>query len=441
MDVFNKLPDVLLVVIISLLPFKDAVGTRMLSKRWRYLYAAITNIVLDFKGVTCENISDLVNDVDRLFSRRKGGYKLFVDKLCIGKIVSRYLKPCPIERWVEAGRWHGMRELEIRTCYTLVMPASLFTSKTLEVLILETGSYSDKKFMPSDLRFVVPAKVSLPNLKHLHLEELTFADNDSLNRLLSSCPALEKLICYLWENDTKITVRSSTLKCLVIKFTCSSPRDCSGSFDIVVDVPNIEMFRYSCNFLTSQSIVVGPYLVYATYDLKLRFKYRSRYIKDAVDVLGSISHARTLNINDTILLVLQAVNIQMPVFGNLTRLIITYCNAGLVALPFLLTRCPSVEVLEFWDVKKWSPDHKTWTLLRESGVTCLRYRVKLIRFVNFEPGKDQIEMVKYFLKSSWELKRMEIYHREEIDDRSLDIIKGLPRSSRECYVKLIQRKD
>ena len=38
LDLFNKLPDELLSFILSYLPFKEAVRSSVLSKRWRYLY-------------------------------------------------------------------------------------------------------------------------------------------------------------------------------------------------------------------------------------------------------------------------------------------------------------------------------------------------------------------------------------------------------------------
>ncbi|XP_042485479.1 putative F-box/LRR-repeat protein At5g54820 isoform X2 [Macadamia integrifolia] len=44
LDLFDLLPETILFLIVSYLPFKDAAKTSILSKRWRYIWHATTNI-------------------------------------------------------------------------------------------------------------------------------------------------------------------------------------------------------------------------------------------------------------------------------------------------------------------------------------------------------------------------------------------------------------
>ncbi|XP_039024796.1 F-box protein At4g09920-like [Hibiscus syriacus] len=61
-----------------------------------------------------------------------------------------------------------------------MLPALLFTSKTLVRLNLNVPYITS-----------VPIHVCLPSLKTLELQEIKFKDDDSIKRLISSCPVLE----------------------------------------------------------------------------------------------------------------------------------------------------------------------------------------------------------------------------------------------------------
>ncbi|XVE50581.1 hypothetical protein DITRI_Ditri01bG0174400 [Diplodiscus trichospermus] len=68
----------------------------------------------------------------------------------------------------------------------LLMPAGLFTCMTLVTLKLQM----ENSFVLKILR-----NVSLPSLKnHLYLELIEFSDDDSIERLFSSCSVLEELV-------------------------------------------------------------------------------------------------------------------------------------------------------------------------------------------------------------------------------------------------------
>ena len=55
-DYIEKLSDSLLILIISLLPFKESARTCILAKRWRYIWRASKNIEFDKRLIA--NVDD-----------------------------------------------------------------------------------------------------------------------------------------------------------------------------------------------------------------------------------------------------------------------------------------------------------------------------------------------------------------------------------------------
>lgn len=74
MENFSRLPDELLLHILSFLNFKEVVRTSVLSRRWRYLYASLSELDLHFSHFVFEEAGqiDLMNVVDRIFFYRDG---------------------------------------------------------------------------------------------------------------------------------------------------------------------------------------------------------------------------------------------------------------------------------------------------------------------------------------------------------------------------------
>ena len=86
--------------------------------------------------------------------------------------------------WVSYAIEHGVQELHLlvkrnRTCE---LPRSLFSCESLEVLELKGLIVLD-----------CPPSVHLPNLKHLYLRKIEYANDDSFNRLLTGSPNLLRL--------------------------------------------------------------------------------------------------------------------------------------------------------------------------------------------------------------------------------------------------------
>ncbi|GKV22704.1 hypothetical protein SLEP1_g32551 [Rubroshorea leprosula] len=155
MEGINKLPDEVVLYIISLLPLKDAVRTSVLSTRWRYLYASIPTLEFDFLATPVESHGGFMDFIDRLLIFRD---RSPVDKFRLSCFYSQVVDPLHLQRWICAVIRFGIREIQIRfeDSEDVLLPSDLFTCTTLVTLKLNFHSESG---------FQVPAKVCLPSLK------------------------------------------------------------------------------------------------------------------------------------------------------------------------------------------------------------------------------------------------------------------------------------
>ncbi|GKV34416.1 hypothetical protein SLEP1_g42790 [Rubroshorea leprosula] len=343
-DNLSRLPDELLLRIISLLPIKDAVGTSILSTRWRYLYASMSNFLLDFRYNEVANPLGPMNILDRLFYFRD---RCPINKFYISWSVSKHLHPLHIQGWIQAVMWHGIRELDLTIPSNVVLPSSLCTCKTLEVLKLDMRSERDMQFRSDFSGLEVPAKVCLPRLKVLYLIEITFPDSDSFNRLFSNCPVLEELTYNFWDNDNgcKLSVSSPTLKKLAIQYMCSE--GWSDSFEIIINAPSIVFLGYCVCDVTSHAFLNVQSLVESNIDFEHEFGDHGRYIHAATELFRAMSKIQKLRINCWTLISLKEFSVPIPVFHNMTCLTIAHCEYGLEPLPDLLAQCESLETLVF----------------------------------------------------------------------------------------------
>ncbi|CAI0467474.1 unnamed protein product [Linum tenue] len=207
-DRLNSLPDEIISHILSFLETKFAVGTAVLSRRWKDLWTMVSN--LDFnnrltykdligsgdaddslpeeteerKAVRffgfVERVLRQHSNLDSLgrfrfhFSASEGNCKVMQG--CLDKMELVFGSQIEaIEWWV----WDATRFRNLPSIWRL--PESFYTLKNLKDVNLH------HVIMGAD------GPVSLPSLKNLNLWKAKFTDFDSLSRLTSGCPVLETL--------------------------------------------------------------------------------------------------------------------------------------------------------------------------------------------------------------------------------------------------------
>ncbi|OMP02165.1 hypothetical protein COLO4_11298 [Corchorus olitorius] len=193
LDKISNLPDKVLCHIISFLPMKEAVRTCILSTRWRYLFASMTRLHLDddqfrprHHQTPPPSVNSFMNFVDRLF--------FFSSKAsleCFGLNFSKRsgIDSSRIYGWICAALWRGVKELDLLFLrfedHQLMLPSILFTNCKSLVTLKLAMNYS---FMN------VPSGACFPNLKNLCVTNIKFTDDDTVQRLISSCLVLEDLV-------------------------------------------------------------------------------------------------------------------------------------------------------------------------------------------------------------------------------------------------------
>ena len=214
-DRISNLPDAVLCHIISFLPTKFSVGTSVLSKRWRHLWASIPD--LDFDDELLLDRDEPVGDSGRsiLFKNFVDTVLLHGSRSCIRKFrlkCSDHELDSSVNSWICTVLERNVRELDLYfdMVYPIELPPNFFFCRTLVVLKLCFSIFLD-----------IPSSICFPSLKILHLRSVEFSTDDSAQRLLSSCPVLEELVIERWRLDEQwvFNVSAPTLKSLQIYFS------------------------------------------------------------------------------------------------------------------------------------------------------------------------------------------------------------------------------
>lgn len=255
-DRISRLPDPILCHILSFLPARHAVATCILSSRWKFVWTWLSNLCFDDE--LCERPAINIHIDDALTKDTAQRFDYFVSRLSLPALdpnfgipdspvaltndpsirfenfanrvlhltnsvtLSKFSLQCSkltdvslLKFWVSSSIMRYVREIEIyleshslhnlyylESYHPVELPESLYTSTTLEVLVL----YSD--FVVS----IPPSGLCFPSLKILHVEMYN-PPNNLTERLFSAWPVLEELsIVGLLSNAD-----------VVINFNISSP--------------------------------------------------------------------------------------------------------------------------------------------------------------------------------------------------------------------------
>lgn len=246
-DYFSFLPDALLIIIITFLPFKEAARTSVLSRRWRHLWLSTRNIDLDQNLFVKKDASDET----RAFQRRS-----FVE--FIRRWMENYTEPHvekyrfvftnaseshlpEVQRCIRFAVEHDeLKELDLHL-YDATWDADNLeinhdTSHHLPLILdqhiaLETLGLSACNFR-------VPRSTgSYAALKNVHLGWMEMPGS-SLENFLSLCPSIQFLMLQrIWNvGDLRIDVQG--LKVLIIN-------KCAVREGISVHAPLLRVFKYT----------------------------------------------------------------------------------------------------------------------------------------------------------------------------------------------------
>ncbi|KAK3019966.1 hypothetical protein RJ639_003013 [Escallonia herrerae] len=424
-DRLSNLPDSLICHILSFLPTKCAVITSALSTKWRYQWTSVANLVFCDK-FTVNYSSDLFeNFVDRVLMLRK---RSNIDSFTLACINTH--DPPRVNTWITAAAMFGVRELRLSSAMRgVVLPHNVFYSRALVALTLGPGIVLD----------VIPTSACLPSLKVLHLEVVEFRNVDTTWKLFNACPVLEDLVIRRETTDNAkcFNVCAPALKRLTMKMYDESRPDeywrtpvaapDISDYTCVIDCPTLEHLDITDYTSVSYAASDMPLIVKAEIDTPQQGEATAALLRPIADVkLLTISDA-TLRKNGDL--------IDLPTFSNLTKLELRLLDdfSDWTWLLDMLRRTPVLQGLVI-DSGCVSRDiiHDT---CQEREPSCLLSHLETFELRQFKRGEDEMELLRYILRSAKVLKEMTIESWDiEKATKVLEELLGLPRCSRACRV-------
>ncbi|XP_060198785.1 F-box protein At5g03100-like [Lycium barbarum] len=200
-DRLSRLPDEVLVQILSLLPTKDAVSSCVLSKRWRRIWTSIDNFI--FINRNYSKVKNFISFVDHVITQSTCSK---IKKFQFDFDRSNREFNSKISPWLSFAVQNKVEDVVLHSFddnLTYELPLCMYTCSSLITLKLSGWVFDEGTGI---------AWSSLKSLT-LHLTEL---EDSNIAKLLSSCPALETMELSFCEGCRHLEITSSNLKRLTL---------------------------------------------------------------------------------------------------------------------------------------------------------------------------------------------------------------------------------
>ncbi|KAL1199910.1 F-box/FBD/LRR-repeat protein [Cardamine amara subsp. amara] len=410
-DRISELHDALLLEILSLLPTKTVIATSVLSKRWRSLWKMVPKLEFEFDN------QRFAHNVGRSLLLHKAPVleSLHVTGVCDG---------------VDVGLWAGIafarnvREFVLQLWFPFTnsvrFPSSLFCCDTLETLKLKNAY----------IQIYVPCRVSMKSLRTLHLESVTYKDDESICNLLSGCPNLEDLVVHRGYPNKVVNfvIVVPSLKRLLIK-DCTNGRN--GGY--VINAPclkylQIESLKGYDEFCLIEN---APELVEAN------IRNVSKIVNE--NILGSLKSAKRLS------LALSPLEIKCPsgaIFYQLVCLeMYTHKAEWWNLLTFMLDSSPKLQVLKLIDQQKGEFDKE----FKDAGKwnqpkyvpECFLSHLEIFAWTRYDwRREEENEVATYILRNARLLKKatFSTIPTESKEKHMLKEMNGVVKASNSCHL-------
>ncbi|EOA26149.1 hypothetical protein CARUB_v10019585mg [Capsella rubella] len=407
-DRISELPEDLLLHILSKLPTKDVIATSVLSKQWRFLWTVVPR--LEFVSPS----KNFAQNVGRCLLSHKApvleSLHMMVEDTCDEQYIG------DIGAWVGIAFAHHVREfvLDVLLYYgqKVQFLSSLFCCDTLETLKLKNWIHLDVSF-----------PVSMKSLKTLHLESVTYKDDESICNLLSGCPNLEDLLvhrCRYPNYVMNFVIVSPSLKRLTIK-----DRTDGRAGGYVVNAPSLKYLTIeTLQGYENCMIENAPELVEAN------IRNISKIVNEKI--MGSLKSVKRLSLD------ISPLEIKCPTSSIFYQLLYLEMHTHRVEwwnlLTLMLESSPKLQVLKLihkWSEPKYVPQ-------------CLLSHLETFVWTRYDSRKEEEkEVATYILRNAIQLKKASFSARpiedlNEMDERleMLEGLNGVVRASNSCHLVL-----
>ncbi|CAI8596551.1 unnamed protein product [Vicia faba] len=308
-NIIDLLPNSLLFKFISLIPFKEAARTSILSKRWLHLWKHSTNVEFNehyfsksYESSHQQRIIQRTNFVNFMaFWIENNKENFIIEKFSLRLSDFDHEVDCEIlEKCVDFATKHGVQDLVLDfsdpdwTEEDFEKPEALFE--------LPTKVYEQKAL--KSLKLFSCSFVETELIRLSALREISFAwmelKNDAIKILLSNCKMIESLTMKKCWISTKFECResNSSLKRIVVD-SCNFV-----SYVLAINVPNLIYFKYYGNvicFELENSIHMEE--VDLDFGLEYEFPEECGFI---YNIITNFSHVKALDVCSYTLQVLSA---------------------------------------------------------------------------------------------------------------------------------------
>ncbi|KAJ0046229.1 hypothetical protein Pint_04897 [Pistacia integerrima] len=420
-DIISKLPDSILIHILSFLPIKDVLRTSVLSTRWKYLWTSISNIYFDetsnnFPSGMRASIRDSVNKVFLLHD--PSSIQKF--RLRSRRSVSR----SRLNSWVSTAISHKVEELDLHlpVSPSFKLPDTLFTSDTLSILKLNM-----------EIVFKVPRFTRFSNLRTLSLRKVKFHGNQYAEHLFSACLVLQELVLYkcVLVDTTRITISIPTLRKLEIRRPLPLDYQLYGC---CVTVCAENLISLSCKRCAVVELVLSNLssMKDAYIDEECSGYQDNEFTRRVIEVLGGMHNVQSLRLSyDTLQCLAREKNLQasLPMFHNLIHLKVIkkmYDYTNEEVLMSFLEKSPNVKTLELPEV---------W--VKNIFPQCLKSCIKTVSIAHFEGWYREVLFLKHLLRNSNVLERLTVFCGKDLarDLRKLNEINHELQAIHSCEIE------
>ncbi|KAL5710718.1 hypothetical protein ACHQM5_021248 [Ranunculus cassubicifolius] len=359
-DKLSNIPEYILYHILSFLDMKYVIQTSMLSRRWRYLWTSVS--YLDFNDrvfVQCLE-SNTKNYPYRCFTEFVTRVLFFRHSSPIQKFVlSSYYDSCGtfhVDSWIRAAVQRNIQTLDLQfypKSSLLELPQCLFNCTTLTSLALDFSLGLDEE--PKRIVVPLPDSINLTGLRYMLLRSIGMMSTKSIDKVLSGCPVLEKLVimrCQFVESKC-LAISSPRLKHLeldMLEHYYSNPY----SWRITVYAPSLISMRCKDFYCHDYSFENISLLETAEMEIEPRMTKVFPDNDDAkhmVKWLKELYNVKVLILNDTFLEAIgnapEDLKVSVGPFSNLRRLELAAVIdiPHLQVLAYILEKSPNIEVL------------------------------------------------------------------------------------------------
>ncbi|CAH2061363.1 unnamed protein product [Thlaspi arvense] len=417
-DRISKLPEVLILQILSLLPTKSAVVTSVLSKEWKFLWKMIPRLEFD----SCDHKGELGTFSNNVCKSLLSHKAPVLESLHISFTFDS-CDASDIGMWIGIAYAQHVRKLVLDVeskgpGRVFPLPRSLYNCEILETLRLT-----------SCLLFLKDSsQVCLKSLKTLHLLSMIY--DGSFLHLLSGCPNLENLLFNTSPGYARVAFFPISVPSLLrLSFRIQSCNGCS----YVINTPSLKYMEIEAKHILEFRLIES---VTNLVEANLYIEYISPMASE--NLLRSLTSAKRLSLE------LAPLEIKFPtgiIFNQLVHLeLYTTREAWWNLLFFMLSDSPNLRVLKLINLENyWRDGFKSsgkWNH-PENFPKCLLFHLETFTWEGYSKWlvQEEKKVARYILINAYRLKRATFSLTDMSSEESGELIQNLKKvrkASKSC---------